>query len=364
MILRNLPPRGLLCLVLAPLLMIATPTLAQEKEPVRLAVAGLSHGHAGWLSQLAELDEYVELVGIAEDDSRLVAATSLRSGFPRSRFYSSLEELLAAENVEAVAAFGSTFEHLKVVEACAPRGIHVMVEKPLAVDLPAARRMAELARRHDVHLLTNYETSWMPGVRYAATLARSGALGEVRRLVFRTGHMGPAKIGLSEQFLDWLTDPVLNGGGALMDFGCYGANLATYILGTPPDSVIRTTQNTQPELYPGIEDVATLLLRYGEVEVVVQAAWNWPHHVKDMDIYGTDGYVLNFHRDSVEIRQHIGTPSERHLRTAAAALPVEERSPFRYFAEVVRGRVEPETYGLYGAENNLVVMEILCGPTR
>ncbi len=63
---------------------------------------------------------------------------------------------------EAVVAFGSIFDHLAVIEACAPRGIHVMVEKPLAVNMQHANRMAELAEKHHIFLLTDYETSWYP----------------------------------------------------------------------------------------------------------------------------------------------------------------------------------------------------------
>ena len=53
-----------------------------------------------------------------------------------------LEELLAKTNVQAVATFTTTFDHRRVVEACAPRGIHVMMEKPLAVNMEHARAMA------------------------------------------------------------------------------------------------------------------------------------------------------------------------------------------------------------------------------
>ena len=355
----------MLCRTLFLLLCLACSLVSAQADidrPVRLAVAGLSHGHAGWLRQLDTLGEYVELVGIAESDTVLVNRMADYLDFPRERIYPTLSALLAAEQVEAVAAFGSTYEHLAVVETCAPRGIHVMVEKPLAVDVPTAERMAALARRHGIHLLTNYETNWMPGVVHTAELARAGALGELRHLVFRTGHMGPAKIGLREQFLEWLTDPMLNGGGALMDFGCYGANMATYLMGAAPDTVIRLVQQTQPELYPpGVEDVATLILRYPKTEVVIQAAWNWPHHVKDMDVYGTEGYALNFHRDSVEVRTDIGTDGEERRRLAAPGLAPEWASPFRYFAGVVRGRVVVERYGLYGLENNLVVVGVLAG---
>jgi predicted dehydrogenase len=71
-----------------------------------------------------------------------------------------LAEVLAKAKPEAVTAFGSISAHLAVVQACAPKGIHVMVEKPLAVNLDHARQMAALARQHHIHLLTNYETTW------------------------------------------------------------------------------------------------------------------------------------------------------------------------------------------------------------
>ena len=63
---------------------------------------------------------------------------------------------------EGVVTFTSIFEHLEVVEACAPRGIHVMVEKPLAVNTDHADAMAALAEKFGIMVLTNYETSWYP----------------------------------------------------------------------------------------------------------------------------------------------------------------------------------------------------------
>jgi hypothetical protein len=103
---------------------------------------------------------------------------------------------------------------------------HVMMEKPLAVSMEHARRMRETAQRDHIHVIVNYETTWYPSNQLAFQLVQQqGAIGAVRKIVVRSGHQGPKEIGCPESFLDWLTDPVLNGGGALMDFGCYGAQV-------------------------------------------------------------------------------------------------------------------------------------------
>ena len=74
--------------------------------------------------------------------------------------YTSSQELLEHKTIEAVTSFGSIYEHLEVVETFAPLGIHVMVEKPLAVNMEHAKKMEALAKKHHIHLLTNYETTW------------------------------------------------------------------------------------------------------------------------------------------------------------------------------------------------------------
>ena len=67
-----------------------------------------------------------------------------------------------------------------------------------------------------------------PQVAVAAAM-KDGKLGAVRRLVTHYGHQGPKEIGVGPEFFSWLTDPAKNGAGALYDFGCYGANFATWL---------------------------------------------------------------------------------------------------------------------------------------
>jgi predicted dehydrogenase len=77
----------------------------------------------------------------------------------------------------------------------------------------------------------------------------ANAIGDIRKMVVHDGHQGPKEIGCSKDFLAWLTDPVKNGGGALTDFGCYGANLMTWMMeGKAPVAVTAVTRHIKPDI--------------------------------------------------------------------------------------------------------------------
>jgi predicted dehydrogenase len=213
------------------------------------------------------------------------------------------------------------------------------------------------AKKGGIHVIVNYETTWYPGNQnpYAIILDQH-AIGDVRKIVVHDGHRGPKEIGCSPAFLEWLTDPVLNGGGALTDFGCYGADLITWLMnGQRPTAVLAITQQIKPEVYPKVEDEATILLTYPQSQGIIQASWNWPFDRKDMEVYGQTGYVLVPQRDLLRPRKAGAEESELKL------LPPPVSGPFTdevaYLAAVVRGEMKPA--GLSSLEVNLIVTEIL-----
>lgn len=268
------------------------------RKPVRVGVVGLVHTHVHWIlagvaTDRAKADD-IEIVGIAEPNRELAERYLKRHNLPLSLLYPTIEEMLEKTKPEAVTDFGKIIDHLRTVQVCAPRGIHVMVEKPLAVSLDHARQMEALAKKHNIHLLTNYETTWYGSNHKAYALMHTDkAIGDIRKIVVHDGHPGPKEIGVNNEFLEWLTDPVENGAGALFDFGCYGANLATWLLqGQRPTSVMAVTQQIKPDVYPKVDDEATIVLTYPKAQAVIQASWNWPFNRKDMEIYGQTGYVF------------------------------------------------------------------------
>ena len=327
------------------------------QAPLRVGVIGLVHTHVHWILGREEQGD-IEIVGIVEPDKALAREYSQRHGYSMDIVFDTMEEMVAKTQPQAVTAFNTIYGHLEVVQYCAPRGIHIMVEKPLAVNWDHAKQMIKLAEEHNIHLLTNYETSWY-GSNYEAyrRIYEESAIGEIRKIVFHTGHPGPVEIGCNPEFLEWLTDPKLNGGGALTDFGCYGANISTWLMkGLEPLSVSCTVQQIKPQLYPKVEDEATIILTYPRTQVIIQASWNWPHNVKDMEVYGNEGYI--FCKNSTDML-HFKGDTEQQDSFEAPALITGFHDPFALLNQVVLNGYQLPQYDLSGLENNKIVMQIL-----
>jgi predicted dehydrogenase len=327
----------------------------QAAEPIRIGIVGMVHGHVnGFLRR--EYAPALEIVGIVESDRAVVQKYQQRYELDPKLFTRDLEAFLETEKPAAVWVFSSTFDHLAIVEACAPRGVHVVVEKPLAVNLTDARRMAALGEKHGTHVLTNLETTWYSSLHETYRLSvEEEKLGPITKIVSHFGHAGPAAIGVPDEFFRWLTDPVLNGGGASADFGCYGGNLITWMLGNQrPLAVTAVFQTNQPDVYPKVDDNATIVLEYPHAQGIIQASWDWTFPRKDVHVYGRQGIIRTIDQDDYDIRmERRGVP----VAKKAGPLPETIRSAVNYFSAVFRGEVDPAG-SLSSIENNLIAMEI------
>jgi predicted dehydrogenase len=328
-----------------------------QAQPVRLAVAGIAHGHNGWILGRKN-DAAVQLVGIYETNKELVKKMMDKYHLDPALFYDDMNKMLEEVKPEGVLGFGTTLQHLGVVEACAPKGIHVMVEKPMATTVADAEKMVALARKYGILLLTNFETSWYPTTDKSFALTRDTSfMGPIRKVVVHDGHEGPKEIGVSKEFFEWLTDPVQNGGGALMDFGCYGANLMTLLMkGSMPLSVTAVTSQFKPHIYPKVEDEATIILQYPDAQCIIQASWNWPFARKDMAIYGRSGYIITKDNNQMKAKGKVGSETDYKL---TAQETNTYTSPFLYFADAIRKKITIPAFGAYSMENNLIVVKIL-----
>lgn len=354
--------RRICCLLLVALF---TPVAVHAQSPapaapLRLGMAGLVHGHAsGFLTRYLKRAD-VDLVGIAEPDTTVAAKYQQRFAIEPARLFTSLEQMLDRVRPEAVVVFTDTFDHLRVVEACAARGIPVMMEKPLAVSVEHARAIERAAAGARIPVLVNYETTWYASNRAAWQIVKEQkALGEIRKVVVHDGHPGPKAINVQPEFFAWLTDPVRNGAGALFDFGCYGANLMTWLMdGQRPVAVTAVTQRFQPDVYRNVDDEATILVEYPSAQGIIQASWNWPFDRKDMEIYCQRGQVFAGRQDAYRVRM----PGQQDTPATAPPIPAPEDDFVRYLAAVVRKEITPA--GLSSLENNLIVTEILDAARR
>ena len=333
----------------------ATALLSTQK----LAIAGLSHDHVHNI--LGDYrDGKVIIVGIAEADKQLRDRYQKQYNLPDSILFDDLKKMIAAKKPEVVLGYNPVAKHIDIVEACAPLGISVMVEKPLAATLAQASRMEFLALKYYIKLLTNYETTWYPSYQHVYDVAAKDSLGQIRKIVVHDGHQGPKEIGCSKDFTNWLTDPELNGAGALNDFGCYGANLMTWLMnGQKPIAVTAIARHFKRQTYPKVEDDASIFVEYPTATGIIEASWNWPFSIKDLEVFGDEGYMHALDKDNVVTRIN-NNPAVTRIATPLTA---PNDNPVSYLQLVTRNRLKGIT-DRSSLKYNMIVMQILDAAKR
>jgi len=315
--------------------------------PIRLAVAGLTHGHVwGLLEQWAAQPE-VELVAVADPTPLLDNA---RAQFQRA--YVDWQRMLDAESPDVVLACADNRTSAAIAIAAMQRGAHVMVEKPMAADLADAERMLETARATDRMLMINWPTRWNPAIDALLERARSGEFGAVFEFRFRAGHAGPREIGCDPYFVEWLYDEQRNGAGALADFACYGAVMSAYLLGEPLQ-VLGVRGNLTKD-YPISDDNAVLIARYPKAIAVIEATWSQigTDGAPNPIVYGTEATAgvidgkLRIHRRGAEPTLETPPP-----------LPEGARNAPEYFLKCLRTGARPE--GVLSPEIALIAQRMV-----
>ncbi len=348
-------------LIATSVLVSLLPAQPKPASTLRIGVDGLVHGHVAGFFNTALKRTDIQIVGIAEPDRSLFDRYAARYHLDASLYFPSLDDMISHARPPAVVVYTNTFDHRKAVETCAHHGIHVMMEKPLAVSYKDALAMADAARSGHVHVLVNYETTWYASNKAAHDLLVDGKLGALHKIVVRDGHQGPKEIHVQPEFFAWLTNPELNGAGALFDFGCYGADLSTWLHnGAPPETVTAVTQQIKPDIYRRVDDEANVILKYPDSIAILEPSWNWPFSVKDMQVYGRDAEVRTVLRDKIQIV----TGDNQQVRSVdASPLPAPFDDSLHYFAAVIAGQVA-DNDTLSSLNTNVLVSQILDAARR
>lgn len=312
----------------------AAPKAADAKT--KLAIIGLDHDHVwGLLRDLAG-EPNAELVAIADDHQPLVDQAKAKVP-PTVKFYSDYVKMLDEMKPEGVIVTTENDRHLEILRECAKRHIHYSTEKPMATTAADAREMEKLANQAGIKVMVNYWNAWVAPTHELYHRVHDNQLGPVQRIIVQYGHQGPKEIGVSKYFADWLYDPVKNGGGAIMDFGCYGAEWAVWLKGRP-SRVSAVTQKLKVDQHNAVDDDATIVLDYPDGTAIIEASWDWPYNMGQVQVFGSKGSLLAtakdlFFRSPSDSVAKVGLEGER----VTLDPPIHETSnPISYFVDCIR----------------------------
>ena len=117
------------------------------------------------------------------------------------------------------------------------------------------------------------------------------------------------------------------------------------------------SQQIKPEIYPRVDDEATIILTYPKAQAILQASWNWPFDRKDMEVYGQTGYVITVRRDDLRVRLQ----GKQEQQIMAKAVPSPYDDSLSLLRAVILGAAPDPPSSL---ETNVTVVEILDAARR
>ena len=332
-----------------------TPRTTETKT--RLAIIGLDHDHVWGLLKDLTKEPGAELVAVADTHTELVDQAKTKVP-PTVKFYSDYLKMLDETKPDGVIVTTENDRHLEILRECAKRHVHYSTEKPMATTAADAREMEKLANQAGIRVMVNYWNAWVAPTRELYHRVHDNQLGPVQRIIVQYGHQGPKEIGVSRYFADWLYDPVKNGGGAIMDFGCYGAEWAVWLKGRPA-RVSAIAQKLKVDQHNAVDDDATIVLEYPDGTAIIEASWDWPYGMGQVQVFGPKGSLLATARD-LFFRSPSDSVAKGGLEGERIALdpPVHETSnPISYFVDCIRNHKPIEDP--LSMKLNVQVMEIL-----
>ena len=150
--------------------------MTSEIKPLKLGVIGVGVGAAEMLPPM-ERASYIELFAGADIDPDV--RERFKSRYPNARVYASAEELVSDPDVEAVWISTPNRFHAPMTILAANHGKHVVVEKPMALDMKQAEEMVEACEKNGVKLVAGHTQSFQPHVRLMRQIVASGELGQL-----------------------------------------------------------------------------------------------------------------------------------------------------------------------------------------
>lgn len=254
----------------------------------RVGVIGYAHSHIIYhIESFLKQGDRIDWVASADNDplmrpitdvygTRYGIMNDLLKKVPFRKTYTDYRQLLAENELDLLLMCADNALHGEVAEAALRKGIHVILEKPFAASMQEAMRMVRAAEEGHAEIVTNWPTTWNPAIRYAHELIGGGEIGKLFKVTFRNSDSyGPLSYGQQmtdvEKGYEWWYQERA-GGGALLDYCCYGACLSSWFFGEMAVSAYGL-KGKFDSYFGDAEDYATITARYKSGVAILEGSW-------------------------------------------------------------------------------------------
>lgn len=308
---------------------------------MKIAILGIAHMHGySYVRALKRMND-IEITGLFDEDRSRMSTACKELGV---KPYEHPEELVAGSDGVIVTSENST--HRKFVEIAAKAGKHVLCEKPIATSVEDAEAMIEICRRNSVKLQMAFPVRYSASVRKAREIITGGLLGEVVSLVGTNHGRMPG---------GWFTDPVLGGGGAVMDHTVHVVDIVRWLLNCEFTEVYATYGTLIHDI--PVEDCGLEMFKLSTGQyMTLDCSWSRPKAHPywgdvTLHIVGTRGTLfLDVFNSKIEVYSNEKGNRWENYGDNLDSLMIEE------FLKVLKEGKEPFTEGNDGLQSLKVVM--------
>ncbi len=275
-------------------------------DTIRFGILSFAHYHGNFWAEAINQSTDATLVGIWDDDAQRGRE---RAQYYHTRYWSDLAPLL--RECDAVGITSETIRHAPLVEEAAAADVHILCEKPMAATLEDCDRIQQAVRAAGVVYMQNFPKRFDPVNHELVEMVHRGDLGQIA--LVRVRHANFHFMEVEGQ--QWFIDPILCGGGALLDEGIHAADFLLWLLGEPERVFAMVSDST---LNLPVDDTAIAIFTFpsGTLAEISTGGTLWASE-QSIEVYGTEGsailsgvdlasrdfssapYLKVFHRDGV-----------------------------------------------------------------
>lgn len=334
-------------------------------EKLRVGVVGVgSIGKVhltGYAAAAAAGD--VEIHAIADPHDRRRNEMGDLFGVDPTRRYEDHETMLAEEPLDIVSVCTPNLHHFDVAKSAILKGCHTLCEKPLTLDMDQARMLKTLAAEQGVKTMVAFSHRFMAGNIEGKRLIDAGELGKPFMIRVRYAHGGPYP-GWAQG--DWFYDPVVSGGGALLDMGIHAIDIVRCLVG-PIHTVSGQVRTLRRDI--DVDDNAVLVLDFGpEAKCLgyIECGWTSGPGFGGIEVYGDNGTCLVLDFDEPRMMRGVknpdGTETVETTKLTLGDGPSHWPLQMKSWVDFVLGRPTPTP--IPGLDEGIASLEVALAATE
>jgi glucose-fructose oxidoreductase len=323
----------------------------KTKGKVRYAVVGL-----GYISQIAILPAFSHaranslVTALVSNDAKKLKALSRKYGVKNTYTYEQYADCLSSGEVDAVYIGLPNHMHRAYTEAAARAGIHVLCEKPMALDEKECESMIDETERANVKLMIAYRLHFERGNLQVIDWINSGKIGEPR--IFSSVFSQQVKAGNSR-----LKGDV--GGGPLYDMGVYCINAARYLFKAEPEQVMAWNVGRDSDRFAEVPATTTAVMRFSGDRIASFTCSFGASDRSALEVVGSKGMMKM--DPAYEMASGLKAELASGGRTIKRTFPKRDQfaPELIYFSDCILSNRNPEPSGLEGLADVRVIQAIL-----